>query len=169
MDTRKNKTKSQANSPLTNHQIYELVNIFEPTAWKLDEIVNPWRASEEKFYNFKEVFKFKVDINDFRDYVNISLNKSNHEVPETIKKVKTPYQFYGSGTCIFAASLLNLSLPDPLGIPVSIRSMRSSSIFFQSGLMKVGVGSIFLVSIPNRPRYSIALINIGFGVLGLVA
>jgi hypothetical protein len=48
-----------------------LVNIFEPTTWKLDEIVNPWRAAEEKFNIFKEVFKFKVDINDFRDFVLI--------------------------------------------------------------------------------------------------
>jgi hypothetical protein len=79
------------------------------------------------------------------------------------------YIFFHVFRIIFAAFLLNLSLPDPLGIPVSIRSMQSSSISFQGGLMKVGVGSMFLVSIPNPPRYSIALRNIGFGVLGLVA
>jgi hypothetical protein len=72
---------------LTNQQIYELVNIiFELTTWKLDEVVNPWRAAEEKLNIFNEVFKFKVDINDFRDYVDISLKESSRKILETVKK-----------------------------------------------------------------------------------
>jgi hypothetical protein len=50
--------------------------------------VNPWRAAEEKFNTFNEVFKFKVDINDFRDYVDISLKECIHKIPETVKKAK---------------------------------------------------------------------------------
>jgi hypothetical protein len=49
--------------------------IFEPTTWKLDEVVKPWRAAEEKLNIFNEVFKFKVDINDFKDYVDIYIYK----------------------------------------------------------------------------------------------
>jgi hypothetical protein len=49
-----------------------LVNIFEPTTEKLDEVVSPWRAAEEKLNIFIEVFKFKVDIKIYRDKVDIS-------------------------------------------------------------------------------------------------
>jgi hypothetical protein len=57
----------------------------------LDEIVNPWRAVEEKFNIFNEVFKFKVDINDFSDYdydYDYDLKESSYEIPETVKKAK---------------------------------------------------------------------------------
>jgi hypothetical protein len=47
--------------------------------------VNPWRAAEEKFNIFNEVFKFKVDINDFKGYVDISLKESSHKIPEMSK------------------------------------------------------------------------------------
>ena len=35
MDTKQMKSKSRSNTPLTNQQVYDLVNIFEPTTWKL--------------------------------------------------------------------------------------------------------------------------------------
>jgi hypothetical protein len=77
MVTRKMKSKPRANLPSTNQQIYELVNIFELTTCKLDEVVNPWR-SEEKLKNFNEVLKFIVHINNFSDYVDISLKESSY-------------------------------------------------------------------------------------------
>lgn len=69
--------------------VYELVNLLEPDSWKIEEVVVPWKAAEEKLGAFQTLFNFEINVNDFRDFCqNVLENQQHYKIPETVAKAK---------------------------------------------------------------------------------
>lgn len=67
----------------------EFIKIFEPSYWNLSEVLVPWQAGEEQLHSFYKTFKYAVDKNEFRDFVeNILKNPENYNTPEGVQKAK---------------------------------------------------------------------------------
>ena len=64
----------------------EIINYLDPSHWKV-EVVVPWRAAEEILPQFEEIFQHKINVNEYRDYLeNIKTNSST--IPPSVKKAK---------------------------------------------------------------------------------
>ena len=49
----------------------------------------PWLEAEEKLGKFEEIVSYKINVNDFRDFVeNVVQNAENHTMPPSIRKAK---------------------------------------------------------------------------------
>ena len=44
---------------------------------------------EERLGRFHDIFSYKININDFRDYVDVLQNGENHTMPPSIRKAKS--------------------------------------------------------------------------------
>lgn len=74
---------------IDNSKIYELANLLEPSTWKIEDIVVPWLEAEENFDEFRKVFNFDIDKNDFRNYLETIISNGHQEInkiPENIQK-----------------------------------------------------------------------------------
>ena len=60
----------------------EFINILEPSRWNIEEIIVPWKTAEEQICTFNDFFKYQIDANDYRDFVeNVLKNTENYIVP----------------------------------------------------------------------------------------
>ena len=67
--------------------LHELIHLVEPYSWNIEEVTVPWMEAEEKLGRFQEMFSYKINVNDFRDYVeDVLLNGENHTMPPSIRK-----------------------------------------------------------------------------------
>ena len=73
---------------MDNNELHDLVILFEPQTWNIEEVVVPWREGEEKLKKFNTIFNFPVCVNDFRTYVENSLIDKANKIPQTIAKAK---------------------------------------------------------------------------------
>ena len=73
-----------------SHLVHDLINLVEPKSWNIEEVTIPWMEAEEKLCMFQEIFSYKIDVNDFRDFVESALqNDENHTIPPSIRKAKS--------------------------------------------------------------------------------
>jgi hypothetical protein len=49
--------------------IFELIELIEPSTWNLSKITVPWTEAEKKLEDFGKFFKCTIDINDYRDFL----------------------------------------------------------------------------------------------------
>ncbi|XP_037700315.1 E3 SUMO-protein ligase KIAA1586 homolog [Choloepus didactylus] len=73
-----------------NHDesIFNYFDLLEPTTWPYEEITSPWIAGEKKLFHLCEILKYKIDLNDFREFLNNNIKSNNVSVPATIQKAK---------------------------------------------------------------------------------
>ena len=70
--------------------LHELIHLVEPHSWNIEEVTVPWMEAEEKLGRFQEIFSYKINVNDFRDYVeDVLQNGENHTMPPSIRKAKS--------------------------------------------------------------------------------
>ena len=68
-----------------NYNKLQFLNILEPDNWNIEEVIPPWKAAEEQLPAFNEIFKYKINTNDFRDFVeNVLKNSQNYKIPKTV-------------------------------------------------------------------------------------
>ena len=69
--------------------VHELIHLVDHHSWNIEEITVPWMETEEKLGRFQEIFSYKINGNDFRDYVeDVLQNGENHTMPPSIRKAK---------------------------------------------------------------------------------
>ncbi|XP_027459736.2 E3 SUMO-protein ligase KIAA1586 homolog [Zalophus californianus] len=73
-----------------NHDesIFNYFDLLEPSTWPYEEITSPWIAGEKKLFHLCEILKYKIDLNDFREFVNNNIKSINVSIPTTIQKAK---------------------------------------------------------------------------------
>jgi len=73
-----------------NHDesIFNYFDLLEPSTWPYEEITSPWIAGEKKLFHLCEILKYKIDLNDFREFVNNNIKSNNVSIPTTIQKAK---------------------------------------------------------------------------------
>ena len=70
--------------------VHELIHLVEPHSWNIEEVTVPWIEAEEKLGRFQEIFSYKINVNDFKDYVEDVLhNGENYTMPPSIRKAKS--------------------------------------------------------------------------------
>ena len=69
--------------------VHEVINLVEPQSCNIEEVTMPWLEAEEKLGKFEEIVSYKINVNDFRDFVeNVVQNAENHTMPPSIRKAK---------------------------------------------------------------------------------
>ena len=69
--------------------VHEVINLVEPQSWNIEDVTIPWLEAEEKLGKFEEIFSYKINVNDYRDFVeNVVQNAENHTMPPSIRKAK---------------------------------------------------------------------------------
>ncbi|XP_047413632.1 E3 SUMO-protein ligase KIAA1586 homolog isoform X1 [Sciurus carolinensis] len=73
-----------------NHDesIFNYFDLLEPSTWPYEEITLPWTAGEKKLFHLCEILKYKIDLNDFREFINNNIKSNNVSIPTTIQKAK---------------------------------------------------------------------------------
>ncbi|XP_023446564.3 E3 SUMO-protein ligase KIAA1586 homolog isoform X3 [Dasypus novemcinctus] len=71
-----------------NETIFNYFDLLEPSTWPYEEITSPWIAGEEKLLHLCEILRYKIDLNDFREFVNNNIKSNNFSIPATIQKAK---------------------------------------------------------------------------------
>ncbi|XP_077018267.1 E3 SUMO-protein ligase KIAA1586 homolog isoform X2 [Tamandua tetradactyla] len=73
-----------------NHDesIFNYFDLLEPTTWPYEEITSPWVTGEKRLLHLCEILKYKIDLNDFREFVNNNVKSNNISIPATIQKAK---------------------------------------------------------------------------------
>ncbi|KAF2888577.1 hypothetical protein ILUMI_17596, partial [Ignelater luminosus] len=71
-----------------NEEILHYFDLLEPATWPYEEIASPWTAAERKLNCLREILKYPIDLNDFRDFVDSNIESKNDPIPATIQKAK---------------------------------------------------------------------------------
>ena len=64
--------------------VHELIHLIKPHSCNMKKVTVPWMEAEEKLGRFQEIFSYKINVNDFRDYVEDVLQ--NGEKPHHATK-----------------------------------------------------------------------------------
>lgn len=73
---------------LSSVEFLEIFNVLVPNTWDLENILSPWKDGENKLENLCKIIKYEVDINDFRDFVDMNIESQNLKLPPTIIRAK---------------------------------------------------------------------------------
>ncbi|XP_013920969.1 PREDICTED: uncharacterized protein KIAA1586-like [Thamnophis sirtalis] len=69
--------------------ILQILKFLDPDYWNTEEVCVPWYDGECQLYKFNNIFNHKIDINDYRDFVEIELNISwRRTIPESVQRAK---------------------------------------------------------------------------------
>ncbi|XP_021577473.1 E3 SUMO-protein ligase KIAA1586 homolog isoform X1 [Ictidomys tridecemlineatus] len=73
-----------------NHDesIFNYFDLLEPSTWPYEEMTLPWTAGEKKLSHLCEILKYKIDLNDFQEFINNNIKSDNVSIPTTIQKAK---------------------------------------------------------------------------------
>ena len=70
--------------------VHELIHLVEPHSRNIEGFTVPGMEAEEKLGRFQAMFSYRINVNDFRDYVeDVQQNVENHIMPPSIRKAKS--------------------------------------------------------------------------------
>uniref|UniRef100_A0A8C6V7V3 E3 SUMO-protein ligase KIAA1586-like n=1 Tax=Naja naja TaxID=35670 RepID=A0A8C6V7V3_NAJNA len=69
--------------------ILQILKYLDPDYWNIEEVDVPWRAAEDKLLVFNDIFNYKIDMNDYRDFLeNVLKNSQKYKIPESVQRAK---------------------------------------------------------------------------------
>ncbi|XP_026555953.1 E3 SUMO-protein ligase KIAA1586-like isoform X2 [Pseudonaja textilis] len=69
--------------------ILQILKYLNPDYWNIEEVDVPWRPAEDKLFVFNDIFNYKIDMNDYRDFLeNVLKNSQKYKIPESVQRAK---------------------------------------------------------------------------------
>ncbi|XP_065658736.1 E3 SUMO-protein ligase KIAA1586-like [Hydra vulgaris] len=80
--------KNENNDTDNYEKLVQFFEILDPSTWSLDKIMSPWLEGEDMVRKLCIILKFKVDVNDFRDFADANIQLKNVQLLNSILRAK---------------------------------------------------------------------------------
>lgn len=66
----------------------DLLDLLDESTWPFETITSPWIEGEKMLSQLNKIIKYKIDTNEFRDFVDNNIQCMNNFVPKTIAEAR---------------------------------------------------------------------------------